>query len=49
MEISTAFWEDLDDELPCLAREECIRGLLGDDVAQSLDQWPFEAGEGDDD
>jgi hypothetical protein len=50
MELSgPAVLDDFDDDLPCLAREECVRSLLGGDAADALNRWPMEAGDGDDD
>lgn len=52
MELSSATvgaeWDEFDDDLPCLAREECVRSFLGDDAADSLNRWPWDAGEGED-
>ena len=37
MELSgPAVLDDFDDDLPCLAREECVWSLLGDDAADAL-------------
>ena len=49
MELSAAGWDDFDDDLPCLARSECVRSVLGDRAADSLDEPPPETGDGDDD
>jgi hypothetical protein len=45
MEAATIVLDDFDDDMPCLARAECIRGVLGDAAADSLDVLD----EGDDD
>jgi hypothetical protein len=42
-------FDDFDDDLPCLAREECVRSLLGNDAADALNRWLMEFGDGDDD
>ena len=49
MEMSgAAIWEDLDDDLPCLAREECVRSLLGEEAAAAMNRWPLDLADGDD-
>jgi hypothetical protein len=47
MELSSApWWDEFDDEFPCLAREECVGRLLRDPAAPIL---PADLSEGDDD
>ncbi len=43
-----AIWDELDDDMPCLARPECVRSVLGDEAADSLNE-PLEFGDGEDD
>ncbi len=41
-------WDDFDDDMPCLARPESVRSILGDEAADSLSK-PLDFGDGDDD
>jgi hypothetical protein len=52
MELSSAVdwseWGEFEDDLPCIAREECVRSFLGDAAADTLSRWPWDTGEGED-